>query len=129
VKHLSSKVLVCTLLASLAVYSQSLSAKTDECGHDSNSLVRLETLAKESGPFGVTARSALRYVAQQKLPTSGYYISRSPIASAGGKIEYHLVHESGFKNPCYTVGNRSGLDGVLEVDGSTHEVKQFLMYQ
>jgi hypothetical protein len=70
----------------------------------------------------------LKYLAKEKLPTSGYFISKSPVAEAGMKAAYRLYHESGFKKPC-AIGNQSGLDGVLEVDPSTHEVRRFLLWQ
>ena len=120
--------IVGALLAGLAASSQGLEAKDSWCRPDLNTFVRLETMAKESNASGTTARSALKYLAQKKLPTSGYFISKNPVAGTGGKVQYHLYHESGFKEPC-AVGNQSGFDGVLEVDASTHEVKSFLLWE
>lgn len=116
------------LLASLAAFSHGAGLREDWCRHDPSSLVPLDTLAKEQGSNGTLARSALKYLAEKKHTTSGYFISKRPTVRAGNRVVYPLYHESGFKKPC-VVGNQSGFDGVLEVDPSTNEVKSFLFSQ
>ena len=105
-----------------------VAAEAIMCSPDMSTLVRLEAAARQKGPIGVTAKSALRYLAQEKLPTSGYFISKASSSGGKGKLAYHLYHESGFKKPC-AIGNQSGKDGVLLVDATTHEVQRFLFEQ
>jgi hypothetical protein len=118
------------MIVTMIAWSQS--ARADDavwCKPDMNTLVRLEVLAKEQGSSGIMARSALKYLAQKELPTTGYFISKSPRATNERAVEYSLLHESGFTRPCNVAGNRSGRDGVLSVDPSTHEVIRFLFWQ
>ena len=122
------KILFGALLTGLAALSQGAEATDSWCRPEINALVRLETMAKESDSSGITARSALKTLAEKKLPTSDYFITKQPVPGAGSKVQYHLYHESGFTKPC-VAGNQSGFDGVLDVDPSTHEVKSFLFWQ
>lgn len=125
--HMKLPVFVSLLLAGLAVCSHGSEVKAEWCGVDSSSsLVSLEALAKEQSSAGVMAQSVLKYLAEKKLTTTGYFISKIPTVSPENRVEYQMHHESGFKKSCDLHGNRSGIDGVLEVDPSTHEVKSFL---
>lgn len=119
------------LIGGIAVSSYGTEANAKRCGVDDPSLVRLDALAKEQSSSGVVARSALKYLAEKKHTTSGYFISSSPTVRAGNRIVYYMYHESGFTKHCEAGfrGNRSGLDGVLEVEPSTQEVKSFLYSQ
>lgn len=118
------------LLASLAACSVGSGVKAEWCGVDrSPSLARLETLARDQDSIGVVARSVLDYLAREKHTTSGYFISRGPTARSGNRVSYSLYHESGFGKHCDLRGNRSGLDGVVEVDSATNEVLDFLYTQ
>jgi hypothetical protein len=67
----------------------------------------------------------MSYLAREKLPSTGFYISRKPVVSDGQDLQYELRHESGFDKPC-GVGNPSGFDGMLEVDPATRQVRRFL---
>jgi hypothetical protein len=122
------KFLVGAPLTGLASLSKGAEATDSWCRPDMNSLVRLETMAKESDPSGISARSALKTLVEEKLPTSDYFITKNPVPGNGAKVQYHLYHESGFSKPC-VAGNQSGFDGVLDVDPSTNEVKSFLFWQ
>ncbi len=102
------------------------SAGLEPCPPDLGAYARLENRARPDDPLGVTARSALDYLAREKLPTTGYYMSKKPLASDGDKVEYDLRHESGFDKPCVAGGNPSGFDGVLEIDPATRQVKRFV---
>jgi hypothetical protein len=118
------------LLAGMAVCAHGSEVKAEWCGMDrSSSLVSLEALATEQNSTGVIAQSVLKYLAEKKLTTTGYFISKSPTVRSENRVEYQMHHESGFRKSCDIHGNRSGIDGVLEVDPSTHEVKSFLYGQ
>jgi hypothetical protein len=70
----------------------------------------------------------MRYLAQENLPSTGFYISRKPVVSDGQQVQYELRHESGFDKPC-SLGNQSGFDGLLEIDPATREVRRLLLRQ
>jgi hypothetical protein len=115
------------LLTGLAICAHGSEINADRCGGDrSSSLTSLEALAKEQSSTGATAQSVLKYLADNKLTTTGYFISKSPAVRSENRVEYQMHHESGFNMSCDVRGNRSGIDGVLEVDPSTHEVKSFV---
>ena len=112
-----------SLLVGLVGCSREPTADVDSCAPDLTKLVRVETLARESGPMGITARSVLSFLGQER-PTSGFLISRAPISDEYEKLQYQLYHDSGFSKPC-SIRNRSGIDGVLNVNPSTHEAEGF----
>jgi hypothetical protein len=115
-------------LLALAACSRSVPDQLALCPPDYGKFSRLEDLARDNGPAGVRARSAIRYIRSQKLPTTGYYLAKVPTSTSNGKLEYDLLHDSGFAKPC-RIGNQSGSDGVLEVDATTQEVKGLLFSQ
>jgi hypothetical protein len=127
-KQLVATILVACMLGSFAIPSEAAAAAGNACSPDMTSIAPLEVLAKQKGSVGVTAKSALRYLARENLSTAGYFMSKSSSSGGKGKVAYHLYHESGFKKPC-VVGNQSGKDGVLVVDATTHEVERFLFEQ
>lgn len=123
--HLDSFMLFAGMFLGLTGCSAGTSGG-DACPPDLTQYVGLEVRAKPGDPLGITAQSTLQYLAREKLPTTGFYLSRKPLTSNSQKVEYQLIHESGFDKPC-SMGNKSGFDGVLEIDPATREVRQLIL--
>jgi hypothetical protein len=115
-------------LIGLASCGRAGTSASGSCAPDLGAYFQLEDRARSDDPLGTTAKSALRYLAQEKLPSTGFYISRKPVESDGEKVQYELLHESGFDKPCAD-GNRSGFDGILEIDPTTRQVRRLLRSQ
>jgi hypothetical protein len=96
------------------------------CPPDLAHFVRLEDAVRAAGRTGVTARSALPHLVQQKLPATGYYLSKESSSLSDGRVEQFLAHESGFNRPC-GVGNISGVDAIVSIDPKTGEVRELYL--
>jgi hypothetical protein len=127
-RNLLARLIVGGVLGCVAASTSTWAADANTCSPDMTTVVRLEAAAKQKGSIAVTAKSALRYFAEQNLPAAGYFMAKTPSSGGKGKLAFLLYHESGFKRACVT-GNQSGMDGVLLVDAATREVERFELVQ